>query len=51
MDRALALALSFVALLVSVQQGLPILYPLMGALALMTGVYRCRGVRCGGWED
>jgi NhaC family Na+:H+ antiporter len=44
MDRAIALAVSFLALLISVQQGMLILYPLLGVLVLMTGVYRRRGV-------
>ncbi len=44
MDSAIALALSFVALLMSVQRGIPILYPLLAVLGLMTGVYGRRGV-------
>ncbi|MDA0265401.1 MAG: Na+/H+ antiporter NhaC family protein [Cyanobacteria bacterium] len=44
MDSAIALALSFIVLLVSVQKGIPTFYPLLGVLALMTGIYRRRGV-------
>ncbi|MGD1904555.1 MAG: Na+/H+ antiporter NhaC family protein [Leptolyngbyaceae cyanobacterium] len=44
MDRAIALALSFAILLLSVQQGISIFYPLLVVLALMTGVYWRRGV-------
>ncbi|MBE7383010.1 MAG: Na+/H+ antiporter NhaC family protein [Leptolyngbya sp. SIO1E4] len=44
MDIAIALVVSFGALLAAVQQGIPIVYPLLGTLALMAGVYRRRGV-------
>jgi NhaC family Na+:H+ antiporter len=43
MDIAIALLLSFVGLLLAVQQGLSIFVPLLGALGLITGVYRRRG--------
>ena len=43
MDIAIALAASFAALLIAVQQGLSVVYPLMGALVMLMGVYRLRG--------
>ena len=42
MDIAIALAISFGVLLVSIQQGGPILLPLVVALGIMTAVYRWR---------
>lgn len=44
MDRAIALTISFIVLLVSVQQGVALLYPLFGVLVLITIVYRQRGI-------
>ncbi len=44
MDVAIALVLAFSALLVSVHQGVTVLYPLIGVLGLMMAVYRRRGV-------
>lgn len=43
MDIAIALSLAFIGLLISVQQGISIFFPLVGALVLITGVYRRRG--------
>lgn len=44
MDIAIALVISFGVLIVSIQQGSPILLPLVVALGIMTGVYRRRRV-------
>jgi len=44
MDSAIALGISFIALLLAVYRGLPIVLPLLGALVLMAAVYRRRGV-------
>ena len=44
MDIAIALTVSFAVLLLSVQQGIAIVYPLLGVLGLMTGLYRWRRV-------
>ncbi|MDB9524758.1 Na+/H+ antiporter NhaC family protein [Oscillatoria sp. CS-180] len=44
MGIAIALTVSFVGLLLAVQQGISIFYPLLGALSLMTAVYWRRGV-------
>lgn len=44
MDIAIALAVSFCTLLLSVRLGVALLYPLLGVLALMTGVYCRRGI-------
>ena len=43
LDLAIALLLSCGALLVSVQQGLPLMIPLVVALVVMTGLYWRRG--------
>ncbi|MEM9008937.1 MAG: Na+/H+ antiporter NhaC family protein [Cyanobacteria bacterium P01_F01_bin.86] len=45
MTVAIALLISFGLLLISIQQGVPILWPLSGALVIMAGVYRWRGIR------
>lgn len=44
MDIAIALSLSFISLLISVQQGISIFFPLVAALVLMTGTYRRRDI-------
>ncbi|MEM6432358.1 MAG: Na+/H+ antiporter NhaC family protein [Cyanobacteria bacterium P01_D01_bin.115] len=44
MDIVIALAVSFAGLLLSVQQGWPLLVPLVGALSLIAWVYRRRGI-------
>lgn len=43
MDIAIALSLAFIGLLIAVQQGISIFFPLVGALILMTLAYRRRG--------
>lgn len=44
MDIAIALAISFGGLLLAVNRGIAIVYPLLGVLALMTILYRLRGM-------
>ncbi|MEO1094606.1 MAG: Na+/H+ antiporter NhaC family protein [Cyanobacteria bacterium J06638_28] len=44
MDVAIALAVSFGGLLLAVNRGIAIVYPLLGVLGLMTLLYRLRGI-------